>query len=119
MTTRGTAALTCTGALVLPMCSTGRERRRWHPVGTDRTEAEQLAARLAPDHRARRTGPTLGVYLTRTWLPTKQLTLRPSTWDTYRRNITFMTSSPIYSRAIRKNTAPFTAQRAMQDDAPR
>jgi integrase len=35
----------------------------------------------------RRTGPTLGVYLTRTWLPSKQVTLRPSTWDTYRRNI--------------------------------
>jgi integrase-like protein len=59
--------------------------------GTDRTEAEQLAARLAADHRGedcgRRSGPTLDFYLTRTWLPTKQLTLRPSTWDTYRRNI--------------------------------
>jgi len=70
---------------------TGRERRRWHPAGTDRTEAEQLAARIAADHRGndcgRRAGPTLGVYLTRTWLPSKQVTLRPSTWDTYRRNI--------------------------------
>ena len=35
----------------------------------------------------RRAGPTLGVDLTGKWLPTKQLTLRPSTWDTYRRNI--------------------------------
>ena len=26
---------------------TGRERRRWHPAGTDRTVAEQLATRLA------------------------------------------------------------------------
>jgi hypothetical protein len=25
---------------------TGRKRRRWHPVGHDRTEAEQLAERL-------------------------------------------------------------------------
>jgi len=25
---------------------TGRERRRWHPVGHDRDEAEQLSARL-------------------------------------------------------------------------
>ncbi len=70
---------------------TGRERRRWHPAGTDRTEGEELAARLAADHRGndcgRRSGPTLGVYLTRTWLPSKQVTLRPSTWDTYRRNI--------------------------------
>ena len=70
---------------------TGRERRRWHPAGTDRAAAEQLAARIAADHRGERlrprAGPTLGVYLTRTWLPSKQVTLRPSTWDTYRRNI--------------------------------
>ena len=26
---------------------TGRERRSWHPPGTDRGQAEQLAARLA------------------------------------------------------------------------
>jgi integrase len=28
---------------------TGRERRRWHPVGSDRDEAEALAARLEVD----------------------------------------------------------------------
>jgi integrase len=68
---------------------TGRERRRWHPAGTDRTHAQALAAMLAADHDGggRRAGPTLGGYLTRKWLPTKQLTLRPSTWDSYRRNI--------------------------------
>ena len=69
---------------------TGRERRRWHPAGTDRVEAQHLAHRLAApagsdDHR--RLGPTLGTYLTRTWLPMKQPTVRPSTWDSYRRNI--------------------------------
>jgi hypothetical protein len=26
---------------------TGRERRSWHPAGTERAEAEQLAQRLA------------------------------------------------------------------------
>lgn len=69
---------------------TGRERRRWHPAGTDRAQAEELAGRLAAEHGSdcgRRAGPTLGVYLTQKWLPNKQLTLRPSTWDTYRRNI--------------------------------
>jgi hypothetical protein len=68
---------------------TGRERRRWHPAGTDRAQAEALAARLAAEHGGdgRRVGPTLGVYLTRDWLPTKRLALRPSTWDSYRRNI--------------------------------
>lgn len=48
-----------------------------------------MAADHCADDGGRRTGPTLGVYLTRTWLPSKQVTLRPSTWDTYRRNIEF------------------------------
>ncbi len=30
---------------------------------------------------------TLAVYLTQRWLPSKQLTLRASTYDSYRRNI--------------------------------
>lgn len=68
---------------------TGRERRRWHPAGTDRAQAEEFALHLATERRdcVRRAGPALGVYLTRDWLPTKQLALRPSTWDSYRRNI--------------------------------
>lgn len=68
---------------------TGRERRRWHPAGTDRGVAELLARRLAEDagNVERSTGPTVGNYLTRQWLPLKQLTLRPSTWHGYCRNI--------------------------------
>ena len=70
---------------------TGRERRRWHPAGTDRATAEILAADLASNH-AREEGRergslTVAVYLTQRWLPSKQLTLRPSTWDAYRRNV--------------------------------
>ena len=30
---------------------TGRERRTWHPAGTDRTAAERLAARWPPRSR--------------------------------------------------------------------
>ena len=32
---------------------TGKERRRWHPAGTDRAEAERLAAKLAADETRR------------------------------------------------------------------
>ena len=28
---------------------TGKERRRWHPAGTDRAEAERLAGGRAPE----------------------------------------------------------------------
>jgi hypothetical protein len=38
---------------------TGRERRRWHPVGHDREEAEAVAARL-DSHRETRPAPTGG-----------------------------------------------------------
>ncbi len=46
---------------------TGRERRRWHPAGTDRTAAEAIASKLA--ERAgqggrERASLTLAVYLT-------------------------------------------------------
>ena len=70
---------------------TGRERRRWHPAGTDKAVAHELAAELAArrcrdgDHE--RGSLTVAVYLTRRWLPSKQLALRASTWDAYRRVI--------------------------------
>jgi hypothetical protein len=49
---------------------TGRERRSWHPAGTDRSEAERLAARLAAECIVRNDGLrslSFGAYLTRQW----------------------------------------------------
>jgi integrase len=69
---------------------TGRERRRWHPAGTDRSAAEAIAKELA-DSACRdgreRASLSLAVYLTQRWLPSKQLSLRVSTYDSYRRMI--------------------------------
>ena len=66
---------------------TGRERRRWHPAGTDGNEARELAARLAaeasPTHVS--AGLTVATFMLRRWLPAKRVSLRPSTWDGYRR----------------------------------
>lgn len=62
---------------------TGRERRRWHPVGHDRAEAEQLAARLDCERDATPaalTGPvTFGEFLTNTWIPLKRRQVRATT----------------------------------------
>ena len=62
---------------------TGRERRRWHPVGTHREDAEAVAAQL---HKNRvealvaRGGPmTVGEFLTDTWLPMKRRQVRATT----------------------------------------
>lgn len=69
---------------------TGKERRRWHPAGTDRAEAERLAAKLAAAEE-RRVGAarslTFGAYLTGQWLPGKKLHLARSTYRGYERNV--------------------------------
>ncbi len=69
---------------------TGRERRRWHPAGTDRAEAEALAGRLAVEREGRNDevrSLTFGAYLTGQWLPAKKLTLKTSTYRGYVRKI--------------------------------
>lgn len=62
---------------------TGKERRRWHPVGHDRAEAEACAARLDADQAGpapARGGPiTLSGFLTETWMPQKRRQVRATT----------------------------------------
>jgi integrase len=62
---------------------TGRERRRWLPVGDDRTEAETVAAQLDGDRHP--APPAAGgltsvrEFLTHTWLPQKHRQVRATT----------------------------------------
>jgi integrase len=69
---------------------TGRERRTWHAAGSDRVNADKLAARLAAQQNGRN-GQTrslsFGAYLTRQWLPGKQVVLAASTYAGYHRNV--------------------------------
>ncbi|SRR5579883_2550667 len=68
---------------------TGRERRSWHPAGTERADAERLAARL--DERQGRDDDvralSFGAFLTSRWLPGKRLVLAATTYNGYRRNV--------------------------------
>jgi integrase len=69
---------------------TGKEVRRSHPAGTDRAEAERLAATLAATEQGRVDAVrslTFGAYLTRQWLPSKKLHLATSTYRGYERNV--------------------------------
>jgi integrase len=69
---------------------TGKERRRWHPAGTDRAEAERLATKLAAEETKRTDAVrslTFGAYLTSQWLPAKKLHLATSTYRGYERNV--------------------------------
>ena len=61
--------------------NTGRERRRWHPAGTDRASAEQLATDLArrrQDDGYERCSLTVAVYLTQRWLPPRSSPCAPA-----------------------------------------
>ena len=66
---------------------TGRERRRWHPVGSDRDEAEDLVRRLQGDRvdaPPARGGPLrLDDFLRVTWLPHKRRQVRATTCYRY------------------------------------
>jgi Phage integrase, N-terminal SAM-like domain len=69
---------------------TGRERRRWHPAGTDRAAAQRLAAPLAAEEQGRADAVrelTFGAYLISQWLPSKKLQLAASTYRGYERNV--------------------------------
>jgi hypothetical protein len=58
---------------------TGRERRRWHPAGTSRADAERLAASLAADLNGRNDNGrplSFGVYLSTRWLAARSWSWR-------------------------------------------
>lgn len=70
--------------------ATGKERRSWHAAGTERADAERLAAKLAAQANRRQDkarAMTFGAYLQSQWLPAKKAALRPSTYAGYRRNV--------------------------------
>ena len=62
---------------------TGKERRRWHPVGHDGQEAEAIRRRLELEPRDRRAAAgratTVATFLHETWLPRKRRQVRATT----------------------------------------
>ncbi len=69
---------------------TGKEQRSWHAAGSTREGAEELARTLAAEATERGDASkslTFGAYLTERWLPMKQVELRPTTFDGYRRKV--------------------------------
>lgn len=87
--------------------ATGKEKRSWHPAGTDRAEAERLAKKLRADKSRRDDSVrslSFGAYLTEQWLPAKKLHLGTSTYRGYERNVhrhIIPTLGPIQLRRLR------------------
>lgn len=70
---------------------TGKKRRRWVPAGTRRDDAERVLSNLIRRKYEGEPVPTekltVAEYLTQRWLPLQKARVRPSTYDSYRRNI--------------------------------
>ena len=84
---------------------TGKERRTWHPAGTDRAEAERLAVKLAATENSKVGAVralTFGAYLTGQWLPAKKLHLATSTYRGYERNVQLHILPTLGKVAIRR-----------------
>jgi hypothetical protein len=62
---------------------TGRERRRWHPAGRSRADAEAIAATLeratTPVVPAGSAPTTLGAFLAEQWMPRRRTQLGQTT----------------------------------------
>jgi len=71
--------------------ATGKERRRWHPAGTRKADADKLVTELVKrhndgDYRAS-DKIKLGVYLIERWLPAQRSQLKATTFHSYESNI--------------------------------
>lgn len=90
---------------------TGKEKRRWYPAGTVKSDADAMVTRLAKSlHEGDYRAPdkvTFGDYLTTKWLPAQKAQLRPSTFDSYRRNI---------EKHVVPNLGPILLQRLAPED---
>ena len=66
---------------------TGRERRRWHPAGRGRADAEAIARTLeraaTPIVPACRTAITFGAFLSEQWMPRRRTQLGHTTAHRY------------------------------------
>jgi integrase len=89
--------------------ATGKERRRWHPAGTTKKEADKVLSDLVKRfHDGRYRAPdkiTFGAYLTDKWLPAQRARVRPSTFDSYERVVRMHVVDHIGEIAMQKLTA--------------
>ncbi|MEO6126567.1 MAG: hypothetical protein ABIR32_22930, partial [Ilumatobacteraceae bacterium] len=57
---------------------TGRERRRWHPAGLDRSDAETVQRRIDDQRPTTTCERSVGGFMSTTWLATKHGLTQPT-----------------------------------------
>ena len=87
---------------------TGKDRRRWVQAGSRKGDAEKLLAELIQRKYEGETvvneRVTLGQYLWERWLPIQATRVRPSTYDSYRRNTRLHVDPALGRRPLDKLT---------------
>jgi integrase len=90
--------------------SAGRRRQKWHGGFRTRREAEAAQAEIVRDlHLGSYVAPsamTLTDWVEGTWLAAVRTQLKPSTWDSYKRNLALHVLPPIGHHALREISAP-------------
>lgn len=88
----------------------GRRRQKWHGGLATRREAEVARAKLVNDlHTGSYITPdrlTLNEWARESWLPTIESQVKPSTFDSYRRNMELHVLPTIGARPLQQLTAP-------------
>lgn len=88
----------------------GRRRQKWHGGFATRREAEVARAKLVNDlHTGSYVTPdrmTLAAWVRESWLPTIESQVKPSTFDSYRRNMELHVLPAIGARRLQQLTAP-------------
>lgn len=92
----------------LPRDAEGKRRQKWHGSYRTRREAEAAQAKIVHEFN---TGTyvepnsiTLSQWVKRYWLPTIQSRVKPSTFDSYRRNLDLHVLPHLGSRQLRQIT---------------
>lgn len=87
----------------------GRRRQKWHGGFATRREAEVARARLVNDlHTGSYVTPdrmTFSEWVRESWLPTIESQVKPSTFDSYRRNMELHVLPAIGARSLQQVTA--------------
>lgn len=88
----------------------GRRRQKWHGGFATRREAEVARARLVNDlHTGSYVTPdrlTFSEWVRESWLPMIESRVKPSTFDSYQRNMKLHVLPAIGARALQQLTAP-------------
>lgn len=94
----------------LPRDAEGKRHQKWHGGYRTRREAEAARARIVNEFNTgtyvEPNGITLSEWVTHHWLPRIKDRVKPSTFDSYRRNVALHVLPSLGSRQLRQLTPP-------------